>query len=120
MASRRGITNRACRFPRRWPRGLSSFTGGELRTPPMPRGDHGRPAYAQANRNLAIADVFHLLGYLGLHGKVVRYHAIGAVFGCSEDTVRKAIKTHARCWTGALPRPWECWPAPPRKSPPPR
>ena len=93
---------------------------GELRTPPTPRGDHGRPAYAQANRNLAIADVFHLLGYLGLHGKVVRYHAIGAVFGCSEDTVRKAIKTHARYWTGALPRPWECWPAPPRKSPPPR
>ena len=93
---------------------------GELTIPPTPRGDQGRPAYAQANRNLAIAEVFNLLGYLGLHGKLVRYHAIGAVFGCSEDTVRKVIKTHARCWTGALPRPWECWPTPRRKRRSPR
>ena len=92
---------------------------GELTTPPKPRGDQGRPAYAQANRNLAMAEVFNLLGYLGLHGKLVRCHAIGAVFGCSEDTVRKALKTHAR-GTGALPRPWECWPPPRRKSPSPR
>ena len=42
---------------------------GELPTPPKPRGDHGRPAYAQVNRNRAIAEVFHLLGYLGLHTK---------------------------------------------------
>ena len=92
---------------------------GELTTPPKPRGDQGRPAYAQANRNLAMAEVFNLLGYLGLHGKLVRYHAIGAVFGCIEDTVRKALKTHAR-GTGQLPRPWECWPPPRRKSPSPR
>ena len=63
---------------------------GKLPTLPKPRGDQGRPAYAQANRNLAMAAVFHLLGYLGLHGKVVRYHVIGAEFECSEDTVRKA------------------------------
>ena len=36
-------------------------------TPPKPRGDQGRPAYAQANRNVAIDEVFHLLGFLGLH-----------------------------------------------------
>ena len=36
---------------------------GELKTPPKPQGDQGRPAYAQANRNLAMATVFHLLGY---------------------------------------------------------
>ena len=93
---------------------------GQLPTLPKPRGDQGRPAYAQANRNLAMAAVFHLLGYLGLHGKVVRYHVIGAVLGCSEDTVRKALATHARCWTGELPLPWECWPAPTRTGPPPR
>ena len=92
----------------------------QLPTPPKPRGDHGRPAYAQANRNFAMAEVFHLLGYLGLHGKVVRYHVIGAEFGCSEDAVRKALATHARCWTGEFPLPWECWPAPTRTGPPPR
>ena len=92
----------------------------QLPTPPKPRGDHGRPAYAQANRNLAMATVFHLLGYLGLHGKVVRYNVIGEEFRCSEDTVRKALATHARCWTGELPSPWECWPAPTRTGPPPR
>ena len=86
---------------------------GELQTPPKPRGDQGRPAYAQANRNVAMAAAFHLLGYLGMHGKLVRYNAIGAEFKCSEDTVRKALKVHAR-WTGELPRPWECWPAPTR------
>ena len=59
-----------------------------------------------------MAAVFHLLGYLGLHGKVVRYHVIGAEFECSEDAVRKALATHARCWTGEFPLPWECWPAP--------
>ena len=80
----------------------------------------GRPAYAQANRNLAIAEVFHLLGYLGLHGKLVRYSAIAEELKCTEDAVRKALATHARCWTGALPRPWECWPPPRRKSPSPR
>ena len=85
-----------------------------ISTPSKPRGDHGRPAYAQANRNLAMAEVFHLLGYLGLHGKLVRYNAIGPAFGdCDEATVRKAVKTHAR-GTGQLPRPWECWPAPTR------
>ena len=93
---------------------------GELPTPPKHRGDHGRPVYAQANRNLAMAEVFHLLGYLGLHEKLTRYHAIGAEFGCSEDTVRKALKTHHARWTGELPRPWECWPPPRRKSPSPR
>ena len=76
---------------------------GELPTPPKHRGDHGRPVYAQANRNLAMAEVFHLLGYLGLHEKLTRYHAIGAEFGCSEDTVRKALKTHHARWTGELP-----------------
>ena len=82
---------------------------GELPTPPKPRGDHGRPAYAQANRNLAMAEVFHLLGYLGLHGKLVRCNAIGPAFGeCDEATVRKAVKTHARRWPSQLPRPWEC------------
>ena len=87
---------------------------GERPTPPKPRGDHGRPAYAQANRNLAMAEVFHLLGYLGLHKKSVRYSAIAEAFDeCSEDTVRKALKTHA-CWTGELRRPWECWPSPRR------
>ena len=93
---------------------------GGLTTPPTPRGDQGRPAYAQANRNLAIAEVFHLLGYLGLHGKLVRYSAIAEELKCTEDAVRKALATHARCWTGALPRPWECWPPPRRKSPSPR
>ena len=88
---------------------------GERPTLPKPRGDHGRPAYAQANRNLAMAEVFHLLGYLGLHGKLVRYSAIGPAFGeCDEATVRKAVKTHARRWPSQLPRPWECWPAPTR------
>ena len=93
---------------------------GELTTPPKPRGDQGRPAYAQANRNLAIAEVFNLLGYLGLHGKLVRCSAIAEELKCTEDAVRKALATHARCWTGALPRPWECWPPPRRKSPSPR
>ena len=79
----------------------------------------GRPAYAQANRNRAMAEAFHLLGYLGLHRKNVRHSPIGAVLGCTEGTVRKAIETHAP-WTGELPRPWECWPAPTRTGPPPR
>ena len=92
---------------------------GQLRTPPQPRGDHGRPAYAQANRNLAIAEVFHLLGCLGLHKKNVRYSVIGEAFGCGEDAVRKALATDARS-TGKLPAPWECWPAPTRTGPPPR
>ena len=86
-----------------------------ISTPSKPRGDHGRPAYAQANRNLAMAEMFHLLGYLGLHGKLVRYNAIGLAFGeCDEATVRKAVKTHARRWPSQLPRPWEYWPAPTR------
>ena len=93
---------------------------GELQTPPKPRGDQGRPAYAQANRNFAMAEAFNLLGYLGMHRKLVRYNAIGAEFKCTEEAVRKALKTHARRWTGELPRPWECWPAPPSKGPPPR
>ena len=92
---------------------------GQLKTLRKPRGDQGRPAYAQANRNVAMAATFHLLGYLGLHGKSVRRSAIGAVLECSEDAVRKALKVHAR-WTGELPLPWECWPAPTRKGPPPR
>ena len=92
---------------------------GELPTPPQPQGDQGRPAYAQANRNRAMAEAFHLLGYLGLHRKNVRHSPIGAVLGCTEGTVRKAIETHAP-WTGELPRPWECWPAPTRTGPPPR
>ena len=85
-----------------------------ISTPSKPRGDHGRPAYAQANRNLAMAEVFHLLGYLGLHGKLVRYSVISEKFTCDETTVRKAVKTHARRWPSQLPRPWECWPAPTR------
>ena len=84
-----------------------------ISTPSKPRGDHGRPAYAQANRNLAIAEVFHLLGYLGLHRQNVRCSVISKKFTCDEATVRKAVKTHAR-GTGQLPRPWECWPAPTR------
>ena len=84
---------------------------GERPTPPQPRGDQGRPAYAQANRNLAIAEVFHLLGYLGLHRQDVRCSVIGAAFGCTEDAVRKAVGTHASR-TGKLPAPWECWPPP--------
>ena len=104
--------------PRLFPPPLDAWASqcyrGERPTPPKPRGDHGRPAYAQANRNLAMAEVFHLLGYLGLHGKLVRYNAIGLAFGeCDEATARKALKTHAR-GTGQLPRPWECWPAPTR------
>ena len=91
---------------------------GELPTPPQPRGDHGRPAYAQANRNLAIAEVFHLLGYLGLHKKNVRYSVIAEEFECKEDAVRKAVETHARRWPSQFPRPWECWPAPTRKARP--
>ena len=35
-------------------------------------GDRGNPYYANANRNLAIADVFNLLGYLGMGGKSLR------------------------------------------------
>ena len=92
---------------------------GELPTPPKHRGDHGRPAYAQANRNFEMAGVFQLLGYLGLHGKVARYSVIREAFTCSEDAVRKALATHAR-GTGELPRPWECWPPPRRKGPSPR
>ena len=88
---------------------------GERPTPPKPRGDHGRPAYAQANRNLAMAEVFHLLGYLGLQDKKkgMRRSVISEAFACSEDAVRKAVETHAR-QTGTPPRPWECWPAPRR------
>ena len=84
---------------------------GERPTPPQPQGDQGRPAYAQANRNLAIAEVFHLLGYLGLHRQDVRCSVIGAAFGRTEDAVRKAVGTHASR-TGKLPAPWECWPPP--------
>ena len=90
-----------------------------ISTPPKPRGDQGRPAYAQANRNLAIAEMFHLLGYLGLHRQNVRCSVIGKAVGCTEDVVYKALQTHAR-GTGQLPRPWECWPPPRRKSPSPR
>ena len=92
---------------------------GERPTPPQPQGDHGRPAYAQANRNLAVAEVFNLLGYLGLHRQNVRCSVIGKAVGCIEDAVYKALQTHAR-GTGQLPRPWECWPPPRRKSPSPR
>ena len=90
---------------------------GKLKTLPKPRGDQGRPAYAQANRNVAMAATFHLLGYLGMHGKSVRHSAIGAVLECSEDAVRKALATDARS-TGKLPAPWECWPPPRRKAQP--
>ena len=52
-----------------------------------------------------MAEVFHLLGYLGLHGKLVHYNAIGPAFGeCDEATVRKAVKTHARRWPSPLDR----------------
>ena len=90
---------------------------GKRPTPPKPRGDQGRPAYAQANLNLAIAEVFHLLGYLGLHRQDVRCSVIGAAFGRTEDAVRKAVATHASS-TGKLPAPWECWPPPRRKARP--
>ena len=90
---------------------------GQLPTPPQPRGDQGRPAYAQANRKLAIAEVFHLLGCLGLRNKNVRYSVIGEAVGCTEDAVRKALATDARS-TGKLPAPWECWPPPRRKAQP--
>ena len=90
---------------------------GQLRTPPQPRGDHGRPAYAQANLNLAMDFAFHLLAYLGLHNKNVRYSVIGEAVGCTEDAVRKALATDARS-TGKLPAPWECWPPPRRKAQP--
>ena len=93
---------------------------GQLKTLPKPQGDKGRPAYAQANRNFAMAEAFNLLGYLGMHRKSVRYNAIAEELKCTEEAVRKAIETHARSWTAALPRPWECWPAPTRKGPPPR
>ena len=113
--------------PRLFPPPLDAWASqcyrGERPTPPKPRGDHGRPAYAQANRNLAMAEVFHLLGYLGLHNKNVRYSVIAEEFECKEDfewkedAVRKAVETHAR-QTGTPPRPWECWPAPTRKARP--
>ena len=86
---------------------------GQLTTPPKPQGDQGRPAYAQANRNFAMAEAFNLLGYLGMHEKLARRNAIGAEFKCSEGAVRKALTAHARL-TGELPLPWECWPAPTR------
>ena len=86
---------------------------GGLTAPPGHRGDRGRPSYAQANRNLAIADVFDVLGYLGMTGKSLRYSVIAEVLECSEDTVRKALKRHAT-QAGTVPRPWECWPSPRR------
>ena len=114
--------------PRLFPAPLDTWASqcyrGDRPTPPQPRGDHGRPAYAQANRNLAIAEVFHLLGYLGLHNKNVRYSVIAEEFECKEDfewkedAVRKAVETHARRWPSQFPRPWECWPAPTRKARP--
>ena len=77
-------------------------------------GDKGRPYYAKASRNFAIADVFDLLGSLGMGRKSLRYSVIAEFLSCSEDTVRKAIANHAKNH-GEFPAPWECWPPPRRR-----
>ena len=59
-------------------------------------GDKGKPYYAKASRNFAIADVFDLLGSLGMGRKSLRYSVIAEFLSCSEDTVRKAIANHAK------------------------
>ena len=77
-------------------------------------GDKGKPYYAKASRNFAIADVFDLLGSLGMGRKSLRYSVIAEFLSCSEDTVRKAIANHAKN-QGKFPAPWECWPPPRRR-----
>ena len=81
---------------------------------PKHMGDKGKPYHAKANRNLAIADVFDLLGYLGMSPKSIRYSVIAEFLSCSEDTVRKAIANHAKN-QGKFPAPRECWPQPRRR-----
>ena len=73
-----------------------------------------KPYYAKASRNFAIADVFDLLGSLGMGRKSLRYSVIAEFLRCSEDTVRKAIANHAKN-NGKFPAPWECWPPPRRR-----
>ena len=88
-----------------------------LEKPPQHK---GKPYYANANRDGAIANVFDLLGYLGLESKEVRYSVIADTL-CQDqvlvgsrnpqEVVRKAIESAAE-FDGKLPSPWECWPSP--------
>ena len=86
-----------------------AFFKDELEPPPKHRGDRGRPYYTHHNRNYAIAEVFGLLGYLGLDKKMFRYGVLTARFGVDERTVMNAINSATKL-DGKLPLPWECWP----------
>ncbi|MCY4509154.1 MAG: hypothetical protein OXG35_19665 [Acidobacteria bacterium] len=82
---------------------------GEISRPPKKQSNKGQPPYAKDVRDFSYADVFGLLGYLGLTSRTERYEAIATVFGESERTVADAIKTAGES-DRHLPAPWECWP----------
>ena len=77
---------------------------------PPPKHHRGTPRYANLNRDNMIADVFGLLGYLGLDRKMVRYNVLESYFDVDERTVMSAIKADAR-FDRKLPPPWKCWPS---------
>ena len=80
-----------------------------LKEPKRPRSNKGQPRYAMDNRNMALAYVFGLLGYLGLESESVRRRVIAEHQKISARSVSGAIEAGMR-QGGELPRPWECWP----------
>lgn len=97
------------RFPDELADWASQLHRVEIHQPKKRRSNEGQPPYANDVRNFNYADVFGLLGYLGLTAKTERYAAIAAVYEVSERTVADAIKAAGRS-DGRLPAPWECWP----------
>ena len=82
---------------------------GSRAAPRRRQSNKGEPHYTHDNRNDAFGYAFAVLRYLGL-GKMDCYRAIADVRGVTEETVRNALKAHARSG-GKLPAPWECWPS---------
>ena len=108
-----GIHGRGIPFPDDLADWAIELHKGTLTPPPKRQSDHGRPYYAYNNRNSAFAYVFGFLEFLGLKSRMARYAAIAEVYNLSVRTVTDAIKA-GMLSDGKLPRPWECWPPPPK------
>ena len=91
---------------------LIELLKGERIKPQGHRGDRGRPRYANDVRNSCFAEVFGLLGYLGLESKMDRYDAIAKVYDVTPRTVTDGINK-AKAFDGKFPKPWEPWPIKP-------
>ena len=95
---------------------VADFLEGKRQAPPSHRGHMGRPYYANANRDYWIAWMMDLLHFLGMKEKDRRYSAIADALDMKEEAVRSALDSYCQNHDGKIPRPWECWPPPSRKS----